>query len=88
MSQPWLVMMPEGWRVGDCYTCQFRCASISGERYPGINPACPLANAKKAVEVKEQPTVWEKHHLEGNEWVHGAELNGRPVTLYAVGAEK
>ena len=86
MSQPWIVMMPEGWEANDpCFDCPIKqCRDITYE--PNSN--CPLANAKKAVEVKEQPTVWEKHHLEGNEWAHGAELNGKPVTLYAVEAEK
>lgn len=42
----YIIAMKDGWKPGDCYMCQFKC-----EAKYGINPACPLANAREAVEV-------------------------------------
>ena len=73
---PWVVMMPEGFSPQDCYTCTIKCAPISGLHYPCINPACPLATAKKAVEIKTFKTR------------EGAAYTGRPVTLWATELEE
>jgi hypothetical protein len=61
----YIIAMKDGWKPGDCYICQFKC-----EAKHGINPACPLVNAREAVEV----TTWQgepTHH-------------GKHVKLYAV----
>ena len=84
MSQPWIVIMPEEWEPRWCWesyrhanhTCS-KCLEI----YKGTGNSCPLANAKKAVEVDT---------IKGN----GTPLtnlrwaNGKTVTLYAVEDEK
>ena len=81
MSEPWIVIMPEGWEPRWCWesyrhanhTCS-KCLEI----YKGTGNFCPLANAKKAVEVKQPryngERVWS--------------LPCSPVTLYAVEDEK
>ena len=45
-----------------------------------------FSNAKEAVEVLASYDIkqWNNHHLENNKWVERTEVNGKPVTLYAV----
>ena len=83
MSQPWIVIMPEEWEPRWCWesyrhanhTCS-KCLEI----YKGTGNSCPLANAKKAVEVGPHHEI---NYRPGIGWRN----EGKTVTLYAVEQE-
>jgi hypothetical protein len=37
----YIIAIKDGWKPGDCYMCQFKCAPVHG-----INPKCPLEGAR------------------------------------------
>ena len=74
MSQPWIVIMPEGWDNSWCESGECnRCYAVNNRR-------CPLANAKKAVEVGPHHEI---NYRPGIGWRN----EGKTVTLYAVEQE-
>lgn len=78
---PYVVMMPKGWMPAMCPDCHIQYSGaigICGE----VN--CPLANAKKAVEVK--PGQVQLFPCLGATSVY-LDPEGIPVTLYAVEME-
>ena len=78
MSQPWIVMMPDNFDNARTRHACDTCPNICGGKCQANPFFCPLANAKKAVEVKQPryngERVWS--------------LPCSPVTLYAVEDEK
>ena len=89
---PYVVMMPEGWEPKWCWesyrhvnhTCS-KCLEV----YTGTDNPCPLANAKKAVDVQPGTIIslTTKDAGPGKlDLVH--KVNGKPVTIYAVEVEK
>ena len=79
----YLIDMPEGWGFGDWGYCPFTHHCCNDGK---CNTDCPLANAVEAVEVDTESEIgrWSNHHLENNKWVSRTEVDGQPVTLYAV----
>lgn len=77
----YIIEMPEGWDIEDpCFCCPIKpCRDITDD----LNPNCPLANAKKAVEITTD-------HMETYEGKDTGEqtINGKPVKLFAVEEEK
>ena len=72
MSQPWIVMMPEGWKPGTCVCdkCFGNCVRTDD---------CPLDNAKKAVECGYTDSLG-AHMI--------ATPKGKALSLYAVEMEE
>ena len=73
-KQTWVVEMDENWD-GTCTKCPIGC----DEQDLTWSKTCPLANAKKAVEV----TTDEMETYDDKETGYQS-INGKPVTLYAV----
>ena len=75
---PHIVMMPGGWTYGECKLCPRGWACNEKN---GVDGDCPLAGARKAVEVDRDITVYA--HVQANPH----QVGSKPVTLYAVEAK-
>ena len=73
-----LIEVPEGWKPGLHEKCAMQKVCIVTDVYDENGFPCPLASAKKAVEVNRDVTVF-AHGQANPHWV-----GGKPVTLYAV----
>lgn len=80
---PYVVFMPEGWTINECWNganCHkcHRHADTTSRTY------CPLANAKKAVEINAKTDMLIKGRLTLLDDECSVSMDGKPVTLYAV----
>jgi hypothetical protein len=84
----WVIEMPDGWRPSVCITKDYVCPSFENGTCSNEDGDCPLANAKKAVEVSDgNKLVFMENHFkvivdESNE-KEGIKIIAKPVKLWA-----